>query len=158
MAAREAACRGRVSPSALTRAVLLVATLGSACAASEPRALLQGVDECAHCHMLYADPRYAAALVTTGGRTIPFDDLGCLAAFLETGGIPVQQVASLWAADFEHPEGLIRLDEAVLVQHDTLRTPMGYGVIALRPESNGLSGGRILDWSEVRQLAARQTP
>jgi copper chaperone NosL len=134
-------------------AVLLTA---AACATPGPRPLVFGADECAHCHMTLADPRHAGQVVTTTGKILPFDDVGCLATFLVTGGIAPEETQSVWFHDFAQPDSLLGLGAAVFLQHDTIRTPMDYGIVALRrgPATDSLAvatGGRLLSWDQVLQ-------
>lgn len=108
---------------------LVLALLG--CGAQTSRPLIYGSDECAHCHMTLIDPRYAAVLVTRTGRTIPFDDIGCLARYVSTGEVDVSQARAIRVADYLTPEAaLLELEEAVLLASDRVTTPMGYGVVA----------------------------
>jgi copper chaperone NosL len=131
--------------------VLLAA---AACATPGPRSLAFGAEQCSHCHMTLADPRHAGQLVTITGKVLPFDDVGCLAIFVTTGGIDGAEIHSVWFHDFARPDSLLDLRAAVFLQHDSIRTPMDYGLVALRrgPAADSLAvatGGRLLSWDEV---------
>jgi len=67
----------------------------AACTTPGPRPLAFGSEECTRCHMTLADPHFAGELVTTTGKVIPFDDVGCLASFVATGGIARNRIHSL---------------------------------------------------------------
>jgi copper chaperone NosL len=128
--------------------------LAVACAAPEPRALAFGAESCTHCHMTLADPRHAGQLVTSTGRVLPFDDVGCLATFIITGGIPQDRIHSVWFHDYARPDSLLDAMAAVFLASDSIHTPMDYGVVALRPGPGADSlaaatGGRLLSWAEV---------
>ena len=104
--------------------------------------------------MTLADPRHAGQLVTTTGKALPFDDVGCLATFVATGGIPAGEIHSVWFHDFAEPDSLLDAEGAVFLQHDTIRTPMDFGLVALRrgPRADSLAaatGGRLLSWEQV---------
>lgn len=146
----------------LTRLGLLLAA--AACGAPGPRPLAYGTEQCTHCHMTLADPRFSAELVTTTGRVIPFDDVGCLATFIATRGIPDEQIHSLWVSEFLPPHTLLDASRAVFLRSDSVRTPMDYGIVALAPGPRADSvrmgqGGELLSWEEVlhtvRSSAAR---
>ncbi len=133
--------------------------LFAACGAPGPRPLALGVDACSHCHMTLADPRFAGELVTTAGKVLPFDDVGCLASYAATGGVDAARIHSLWVADFLRPDALLPVAEAVFLRSDSLRTPMDWGLAALRPGPGADSlrarlGGTLLSWDEVLALAA----
>jgi len=129
----------------------------AACSTPGPRPLAFGAEECAHCHMTLSDPRYAGQLVTMTGKVLPFDDVGCLATFVATGGIARDRIHSLWVQDFTQPDSILDATTAVFLQHDSIRTPMDYGLVALRPGAAADSlrvrlGGRLLSWEEVLEL------
>lgn len=129
-----------------------------ACAAPAPRPIVYGSDQCAHCHMTIADPRFAAELVTTTGKVIVFDDIGCLSAFLAAGTVAPRAIHSTWAHDYLAPGTFLRTDELYLVHSTAFHTPMSSGIVALARSSSadslwGAVGGERLDWAQVRALA-----
>jgi copper chaperone NosL len=104
--------------------------------------------------MTLADPRFAGQLVTRTGRVIPFDDVGCLATFVATGGVAPAEIHSLWVNDFARPDSMLEVTDAVFLRTDSLRTPMDYGLAALRPGPTADSvrlrlGGKLISWDAV---------
>ena len=143
----------RVRGLALIGGVLAAA----ACRIPGPRSFVFGTDQCTHCHMTLADPRFAAQLVMTTGKVLPFDDAGCLATFVSTGGIEPRAVHSLWVSDFLRPDSLIPVADAVFLRSDSLRTPMDYRIVALRPGAaaerlRAQLRGTLLRWDEVLRI------
>ena len=142
--------------------VTLALTLtAAACGTPGPRPLAFGAEQCGHCHMTLADPRFAGELVTTTGKTIPFDDVGCLAMYVGTGGMTRDQIASLWVSDFAHPDSLFDANQAVFLRSDSLHTPMDYHVVAFRQGRTADSvraalGGELLSWDQVVRLVAER--
>ena len=135
------------------RAGILLGVL-AACGTPGPRPPVVGQDACRHCHMALADPRFAAELVTRTGRVLVFDDVGCLAAWIGSGGTPLEDIHSVWVADFAAPDTLIEAREAVFLATASVHTPMDYGIIALRPGAadsiRAELGGEVIPWEEVR--------
>jgi len=112
--------------------------------------------------MTVVDPRFSAEVITRTGKIYVFDDLGCLANWLRDEPVPV---ASTWVWSIAPGEGWIPAAEAVYVQSDSLHTPMGSGLAALRPGAGADSlrvrlAGRLVAWDEVRTAphAHRLTP
>jgi len=139
--------------------LLLAVTLLAGCRRPAPRAIGYGSESCAHCHMTIADPRFSAELVTRTGKAVPFDDIGCLAAWLAEHTTPV---AGSWVVSFVDA-GWIRTDSATYLQTDGLHTPMASGLAALRPgreadSVQALLGGRLLSWQEVLSLPHAHGP
>lgn len=125
-----------------------------ACAAPAPRPIVYGTDQCAHCHMTVADPRYAAELVTRTGKVLVFDDIGCLAAYLATGAVAPGAAHSTWAHDYLTPAQWMPAGDLSFVRSDSFHTPMGSGLVALaRPQVadsiRAAVGGGRLDWPQV---------
>lgn len=77
---------------------------------------------CDHCHMLLSDPRYAAQLVTHGGERLYFDDVGCLAAYLQRNA---QRERAAWVRS-----GAGWLPARTSHFSAGAETPMGYGFSA----------------------------
>jgi copper chaperone NosL len=140
-------------------AIAAVAVL-VACAASTPRPIAFGTETCAHCHMAIADPRYAAVLLTSTGKTIAFDDPGCLLNYLAAGEIAADRVKGAWFHTFLEPDSVYPASDVRFVHSDTLRTPMASGV-AVAHAGPGVAaleeliGGRGRSWDEMRAEVAR---
>lgn len=111
--------------------------------------------------MTVADPSMGGELVLTTGRVIPFDDVGCLASFLNSGAVAAGQVRSLWVSDFLPPHALLPVSEAVFLRSDALHTPMDYHLVALRRAASdsvrAVLRGELLSWERVRQTVAGHT-
>ncbi len=125
---------------------------GAACGHPAPRPLVEGVEVCDHCHMTMVERRFSAELVSTTGRVTPFDDVGCLA--MGVIAADSNRIHSLWVADFLEPDSLVPVDRMVFIRTDSIRTPMHYGIVAVRPGPaadslvHALAGIR-LGWREV---------
>lgn len=101
--------------------------------------------------MTVADARFTAEAISTTGKITVFDDVGCLAAWLDENSAPV---ASSWVTSFVDRRTWLPADSAVYLQTDSLRTPMASGLIALRAGREADSvraamGGSLRSWREV---------
>lgn len=104
--------------------------------------------------MTLADARFAAEAVLTTGKVIPFDDVGCLAAFVAAGSVSQERIASLWVHDFSLSGPMLEAGSAVFLLSDSLHTPMDYHVVALRAgraadSLRTATGGAMLSWEQV---------
>jgi len=85
-------------------------------------------DACGWCRMAVSDLRFAAQLVAPSEEPRFFDDLGCLATFLKSGGAPARgQVA--WVADHRTKQW-VRASSAVYTKVPGLLTPMNSFLMA----------------------------
>ena len=136
------------------------AVLVAACGIAGPAALEWNEAACTHCHMIFADWRFGAEVITTKGRALPFDDVGCAAEHLASRGLWLDEVSSVWVIDFAHPDSLIDATTAAFVRIDGFSTPMGSGIIATADPGRADSlvqafNGKRLTWTEVLALAER---
>lgn len=89
---------------------------------------MKGQDACTLCRMPVSDPRFAAQITEPGVLPRFFDDPGCMAEFLKTGGLK-NRPATAWVAD--HRSGAwVRADRAVYTRVPALSTPMNHKLIA----------------------------
>lgn len=85
-------------------------------------------DRCGWCRMAVSDARFAAQLVSPSEEPRIFDDIGCLATFLKSGGAPARgQIA--YVAD-HRTKAWVRAAAAVYAKKPGLATPMGSGLVA----------------------------
>ncbi|HET9726881.1 MAG TPA: nitrous oxide reductase accessory protein NosL [Gemmatimonadales bacterium] len=141
-----------LGPGCAWSALAAAALLG--CAQPAPRAIAYGEEPCRHCHMTIVDPRFAAELVTATGKVYVFDDVGCLTAFVHDGEVPPSKVHGLWVYDYLQPDSLLDARQAVYLRVDSLATPMGSHLAALRagPAADSLRarlGGTLLTWEQL---------
>lgn len=145
----------------LRSAVFLgVAAALIACVPRRPRPIVFGAEPCAHCHMTIADPRFTAEAITTTGKVMVFDDVGCLATWVAAHQA---SLGSTWVGSFAERGRWLEASTAIYLRTDSLHTPMASGLAALRPGREADSvrsalGGALLTWSEVletRVLDAR---
>ena len=114
--------------SAIPRAtVVALAAVACGSGAPEPAALDTRNEPCASCRMAVSSAVFASQLVAPGELPRFFDDLGCLADYLETGKAPAR--ATAFVAD-HRTKAWVRADRAVYTRVPGLETPMGSHVIA----------------------------
>ncbi len=141
--------------SATDRIFALGAAVGLVASCAEPaaRPIAYGEETCRHCHMTIADPRFAAELVTAKGMVYVFDDVGCLAAFVASGKVPASEVHSVLVNDFLRPDSVLDARDAVYLRVDSVQTPMGSHLVALRsPDAERmrkLLGGKVVSWEHL---------
>ncbi|MBX3388605.1 MAG: nitrous oxide reductase accessory protein NosL [Phycisphaeraceae bacterium] len=89
-----------------------------------------GIDQCAACGMTIEDSGFAGARVMReGGRTLYYDDLGCmLDAAREKNAVPAIKTFVQDAQDGKW----VRAEKAWFVMDAKNRTPMGSGIVAFR--------------------------
>lgn len=112
---------GSVPVMGLMTTILLLA---SSCNAG-PEAIKIGKDNCYFCKMTISDPRFASEIVTKKGRAYKFDDSHCLLAYLKTNDVPATEIKDIYVANFSGNNELLNVTEAMFLQSEALRGPMG---------------------------------
>jgi copper chaperone NosL len=138
---------------------LLVAALVmlAACHAGPPE-IAWNRDACDFCRMTISDRQYAAAATTSGGRSVKFDAIECLAGWVAAQPSPPR---AIWVTDAEAPGTLIAVENARFFRAASGRSPMGKGFIAVAASRDpgplaATYGSGPLSWSQVRDLVARE--
>lgn len=142
--------------------------LGGVRAWAAPRETRYGVDVCPYCNMTIVDLRFTAQVVTPTGLAHHYDAIECLADHLAGHGPTPPPVAELYLADRQassrEQAALLSADEAFVLHHPRLRTPMSGGLAAFASaraaeefaEAQRLAGAELMTWDEVMERAVER--
>jgi copper chaperone NosL len=126
------------------------------CAASGPRAIAYGHEECAWCRMTVSDARYGAVQLTARGKQQVFDSVECLAQATLALDDNEQAHATMrsWVTDSLHPGTLVPASTARYLRSTGPGSPMGKGFRAFSSVSDAereqqRNGGVTMSWDEV---------
>lgn len=114
---------------ALTLTLVMAAFIIVACGRDQyaARTINEETDRCAQCNMAVADGAHATQIVTKDGRTLVFDDIGCMYAWLAEHGDG--DVGQMFVRDY-HGLQWVKSEKAHYVYDKSFRTPMAYGVLS----------------------------
>lgn len=115
-------------PAALMMSLAAGLMFIGACSPTGPRPLVMNKDICAYCKMTINNDQFCAQLITQKGRIYAFDDLVCMVDYKKENDQVVYEY--FYVADFSNPAVFIDLDKAILLQSDSLRSPMGGNMAA----------------------------
>lgn len=122
---------------ALAAAVVIIVSRGTR-VPDGPVPIVWDREPCAHCHMQIGEPRHAVQLITTEGRVVSFDDVGCAIGYLRQHKPAVHR---LWF----HGEGESWLGVDAVGFVKTEVTPMGSGLLAVeRREADARTFDQVL--------------
>lgn len=138
--------------------IAIVATLLAGCE-PKPQPIEFGNDQCEYCRMMITEAEYASQALNHRGRSFKFDSVECMAAFDATAEDP-GQIHSLWVPDFHNSENWLQSTEAVYLQSETLRSPMGLGLTAYSSEPAAREmqaeyGGEIISYEKVKEIVRK---
>lgn len=111
-------------------AILLITLWAGACASrpAGPPVIVLDRSACSQCGMLISEHAHAAAVRLADGNDLLFDDIGCLVAAARS--LPKEGV-TYWFHDAADGDW-IKDVSPVFLASDSLRTPMGGGILAYR--------------------------
>ena len=100
--------------------------------ATEPVAI-EANDMCSFCRMSISEKRFAAEFIDVDGEVFKFDDIGCMASFVEQkkSRAPIH---ATFVMDFDARHWL-RAEDAFYVRSSEFATPMGFGIAAFKDQS-----------------------
>ena len=98
--------------------------LCAGCKKSSQPEPLHPEDICAVCKMAVSEQHFAAQALLPNGDYVKFDDVGCLMKYQ-----PLPKKDMIWLGDYLTTQW-VRADSALILKTDSIRTPMGYGILA----------------------------
>ena len=135
--------------------VIVISVMAMGCTPREetlPR-IRYGEETCDRCRMIISERRFASAYRTNDNILRKFDDLGC--AVLHRAEQD-EQIKQFWAYDYEETAWLDKA-QAFFVHSKDLLTPMGYGIVALKTETEARrlmenTNGRIVTFDQLQRI------
>lgn len=115
-------------------AILSVVGMGlllMGCGKEEPQAVAiqEGVDKCEVCHMHVPNDHNATQILLNDGRTLKFDDIGCMNEWAHQNG--VEHVHVQFVRDY-NTEEWFNAQQGAFVYDSSFTTPMGYGIYSFK--------------------------
>ncbi|WP_256757980.1 nitrous oxide reductase accessory protein NosL [Cohnella sp. WQ 127256] len=115
--------------------ILMAITVLAGCGGKKYEAvpINEEVDICANCKMQVKDDAYATQLTTKDGKTLKFDDIGCMNKWKSSNG--ADNIGMDYVRDYNDKDW-IEYKKASYVYDASLRTPMAYGIISFKDKKS----------------------
>jgi copper chaperone NosL len=102
--------------------------------------------------MTITDPKFATQAVTAKGRQYIFDDMVCLIAFGNDN--KNLDITGYYVADYMQPQQFILIEKAMILESDSLRSPMGGNYAAFANEDSAMQfskkfNAKSVTWSKL---------
>ena len=139
----------------MKKIVLVLLVLGVTACKRQFEPINYGHEACAYCKMTIMDKRFAAEILTSKGRAIKFDDLGCLLKYIKEAYV-ADDNARIFVADYNNPnDEFLDAHKAIYIQSDQLKSPMGgnyasLSTMALAKKMNTTLNSTLLDWNNLK--------
>lgn len=99
----------------------------------QPEDINPDTDVCEICAMAVADDQHATQIILKNERSLKFDDLGCLYEWVEENG--EDEIGAKFVRDFNTEEWIL-LEETTYVFDEEIETPMAYGIISFKEQTD----------------------
>lgn len=135
---------------------LLLITLLAGCS-KEPEDIRLNFDDCYSCRMSISQEKFAAQIITNGGKSLKFDAVECLIDATRETEL-MGKIAALYVRDYSTSEWIDAL-QAFYVKDSSFNSPMGLDAAAFKLRSTAESetagrGGKMLNWQDLRLVQA----
>ena len=125
------------------------------CAQKDPDPIKLNSDNCDNCGMTISNPKFAAVLFTTKGRTYKFDDISCLLDY-KNDNKEKSIGAGLYVSNFLNDNQLLPVEVAVYIKGDNVKSPMGGNVAAFNDKESANTyavdlSAEFTDWNTINK-------
>ncbi|MBK6984296.1 MAG: nitrous oxide reductase accessory protein NosL [Bacteroidetes bacterium] len=125
------------------------------CGQKDPDPIKLNSDNCDNCGMTISNPKFAAVLFTTKGRTYKFDDISCLLDYKNDNKEKAIN-AGLYVASFLSDYKLLPVETAIYIKGDNVKSPMGGNIAAFndRESANTYAvdlSAEFTDWNAINK-------
>lgn len=120
-----------------------------------------GKDNCAECRMTIVDPKFGAEIVTKKGKIFKFDDVHCLATFMERRGVEMNDIHQTLFVDYNHNADFIKVSAAEFVVSSQLKSPMGGNAAAFKTAAEAkkkaaeIDGSKVTNWATLYNILVK---
>ncbi|RCX23745.1 copper chaperone NosL [Fontibacillus phaseoli] len=135
---------------ALSFILVLIVVAGCGKKTYQPQAINEDVDVCVICNMQVKDDAFATQIVTKEGKSLKFDDIGCMNEWKSQNG--TDEIGMAYVRDYNDKEW-IEYEKAAYVYDASIRTPMAYGLVSFKDKK---SAEQFIQEQSVGQLLSSE--
>jgi copper chaperone NosL len=124
----------------------------------KPEPIALGKDMCVECKMAIADPKFGGEIVTKKGKVFKFDDVHCIANFMEDRKVEMADIHQVLFVDYEAPGEFIKSPSAEFVLSSQLKSPMNGNAAAFKnkeaaeKKSAEIPGSKTTNWATLYNI------
>ncbi|MBI5856316.1 MAG: nitrous oxide reductase accessory protein NosL [Sphingobacteriales bacterium] len=146
----------KIKMPAMTAPLLLFASFLVISCNPKPEPFKYGKDNCDFCKMAIVDPKFGGEVVTKKSKVYKFDDVVCMARFLNSGSLNEGDIAKKVVINFEKENDFLDVDKAFFLVSPAIKSPMGSNAAAFATKeaaikTKGSQEGELLLWDDLYQ-------
>ena len=137
--------------------VLFVILLMTGCNPKSEK-IAVGKDNCAECKMTIMDPKFGGEIVTKKGKVFKFDDVHCIAVFLERRGVELSDIHQTLFTDYNNSNEFIKVNSVEFVVSSQFKSPMGGNAAAFKNKAEAnkksaeIEGSKVTNWATLYNI------
>lgn len=123
----------------------------------KPEEIHYGEDQCAYCKMNIMDSKFGGEFVTTKGKIYKFDAVECMIPFQHEHDGAFKFIL---VTPYDQPGTLVDREEVTFIISDTIRSPMGAHLAALKAKPVLTATDEtvsVLTWNELLEKLHHET-
>lgn len=102
--------------------------IGLSACSTGPQPINYDVDNCDFCRMTIVDELFGSEIVTKKGRVYKFDDVSCMASFIQEETVKKEDIKDIYFIDYSNPKEFVINNQAHLIYSEEILSPMASGV------------------------------
>ena len=124
----------------------------------EPQQIQYGKDDCVECRMTIMDPKFGGEVVTKKGKVFKFDDVHCIASFLERRGVEMSDIHKTLFSNYNNTNEFINVGSAEFVVSHEFKSPMGGNAAAFKDKAEAqkkaaeIEGSKVTNWATLYNI------
>ena len=124
----------------------------------KPEKIDFGKDNCAECKMTIMDSKFGGEIVTKKGKVYKFDDVHCVATFMERRGVEMSEIHQTLFTDYNNGNEFIKVNSAEFVVSSQLKSPMGGNAAAFKNKTEAnkkaeeIEGSKVTNWATLYNI------
>ncbi|WP_428910221.1 nitrous oxide reductase accessory protein NosL [Niallia sp. Krafla_26] len=132
--------------------VLLLAACGND--EVQPVEIQEATETCEVCNMAVMDNQHATQIVLENGKSIVFDDIGCMNEWMDSN--QDEKISAKFVRDYNDKEWIL-MDDATYVFNQSIKTPMAYNVLSFKDQASADTfaaendGSTVMNATELAQ-------
>ena len=107
------------------------------------------------------DPKFGAEIVTKKGKIFKFDDVHCVATFMERRGVEMGDIHQTLFVDYNNSNEFIKVNIVEFVVSTQLKSPMGGNAAAFKNEAEAkeksaeIEGSKVTNWATLYNILVK---
>lgn len=139
----------------ITSLLLMIGLIGFTSCSTEPEPIKYGEDSCHFCEMTIVSQAHSAQAVSKKGKQFKYDAIECMVNDIIKNDT---EMAVTQVANYSQPGTMIPADHAHFIINDSINSPMGENLAALKQKTGTDEIKDVITWNGLKSRFLGKTP